>query len=167
MSTFGKGLFQAVAYALFMSVVGFLSTEPGYTYLLDDQAELKLAFKHAAQRREKCHKRTHKELMKLAPNMRGANKCSRERSPLLVSLLLDGNELANKVYPPPGIHGDGSAYVYEKFSFPAGEHLLTLHMRDSTRSEGYDYTTQKRILFKPSQALVIGFNGSTKEFFFY
>ncbi len=105
--------------------------------------------------------------MQLAPNMRGSKVCSRERSSLLVSLLLDGNRLAKKVYPPPGIHGDGSAYVYEKYSLPAGEHLLTIQMRDTKRTEGYDHTLESRVTFEPSQALVIGFDGSKNGFIFY
>lgn len=167
MINLGKWLLQAVAYMLFFAVVGYFSTEPAYTYLPEGQAELKLAFKHAAKRQEKCRKRSHEELMQLAPNMRAANACSRQRSPLLVELLLDGNRLAKKVYTPPGLHGDGAAYVYEKFSLPSGEHLLTIHMRDTIKTEGYDHTLEKRVMFESSQALVVGFDGSKNGFIFY
>lgn len=167
MNALSKGMGQAVAYGLFCSVVAYWATDPVYSYLPADRAEIKLAFKHAAQRREKCHKRTHEELMKLAPNMRGANRCSRQRSPLLIELLVDDRPLAKTVYPPPGIHEDGSAYVYEKYRVSLGKHRLTLRMRDTMRTTGYDHRLTQEIVVEAGQALVIGFDGSKNGFVFY
>ncbi len=160
-------LAQVVIYTLFCAVIYYLSTDPVYYYLQPDQAELKLAFQHAAQRKEKCRKRTREELMKLPPNMRRAKECSRARAPLTVKLLLDGDLLAEKTFNAPGLHDDGAAYVYTKFPLPAGEHQLSVRMIDSVREEGYDYAADRRVALKPGQALVVGFNHESKKFIFY
>ena len=158
---------QALIYILFCAPLYYYSNSPTHYYLEINQAEVKLAFKHAAKRKEKCRKRTRKELAKLAPNMRRAQECTRERSLLLVELLLDGNLLAKKSFTPPGLHNDGSAYVYAKFPVPIGSHHLSIRMRDSNRDEGFDYTEEKQFTFKSGASLVIGFDGAAKHFIFY
>ncbi|MBF0107992.1 MAG: hypothetical protein HQL76_02285 [Magnetococcales bacterium] len=158
---------QAVFYTAFFTLVYIFSVSPGYHYLEPGRAELKLAFKHAAQRMEACRERSREELQRLAPNMRKPKECSRKRAPLLVELLLDGNILASKTFPPPGIQDDGTAYVYAKYPIPDGDHRLSIRMRDSNRSEGFDYVEEKQIVTRTSTSLVIGFDGAANRFIFY
>ena len=158
---------QPLIYVIFCAPIFYLSDSPAYQYLQPGQAELKLAFKHAAQRKEECRSRSREELQKMAPNMRKAKDCSRERSDMLVELLLNGNVIATKVFPPPGLHRDGSAYVYAKFPLPVGNHLLTIRMRDSVRDEGFDYKAERDVSLVEGQSLVVGFDGAANKFIFY
>lgn len=151
-------LFQGVFWALFLSVVYYFSVAPPYNYLSPDQAEIKLAFKHAGQPVEPCVKRTRAELMKLPPNMRRTQKCTRERSPLEMEIIINGEMFAKKTAQPGGVHQDMAVYVYEKFPVPSGELDLIFRMSDSVREEGYNFVKQEKVNITPGRALVIGFD---------
>ncbi|MBF0425337.1 MAG: hypothetical protein HQL66_05930 [Magnetococcales bacterium] len=163
----GSYLFQAVAYALFAVVIAYFSTDPAYHYLRPGEAEVRLAFKHAAALREPCHKRTQEELLKLPPNMRKPMACSRARSPIVVELEMDGKNLARATFPAPGLHGDGSAFVYDKFPVPVGEHLLTVRMNDSVTATGFPFQVSEKRVLQPGQLLVIGFDDTLQTFTFH
>lgn len=162
-----KYLFQALFYLAFCAVVYLFSVWPPYHYLQPDQGEIKISFKHAGENVEPCHERTREELMKLPPNMRKARQCTRERSPLVLELHLDGKMLASRTYRPSGLSRDGTAFVYAKFPVPAGEHRLTVRMQDSVREKDKYYTGEKRLNLAPGQAMVLGFVGESKEFTFH
>lgn len=157
---------QVVAYLLFFGVIYFLSNSPAYYYLQPGQAEIKLAFKHTSQRVQECHKRTQEELMKLPPNMRRPQDCPRNRAPIYIELLLDDQFLATRTFVSPGLSHDMATFVYAKFALPAGRHKLTVRMRDSIRTEGFDYADETTRDWVPGQAIVIGFKKVTEEFTF-
>ncbi len=156
-------LMQAICYAAFCAVVFYFSTAPAYQYLDADKAEILMAFKHPTQRQAVCHQRTSEELKALPPNMRRPQDCPRERSPLIIDVSLDGTPVAHQAFVSPGIHKDGAVFVYAKLFIPAGEHRLLVAMRDSMR-EGYDYTLEQPLSFRPGQMLVIGFNENEDRF---
>ncbi|MBF0455844.1 MAG: hypothetical protein HQL72_13645 [Magnetococcales bacterium] len=157
---------QAVAYTLFCALIYFFSTAPAYTYLESDQAEIKLAFKHASKRVHECVKRSRKELMKLPPNMRKTNDCPRERAIVQVTIYLDGKRIADKKFVPPGLHQDATVFAYAKLPLPVGDHVLSVEMRDSARTEGYDYKKEASMSITTGQALVVGFDGVNNELTF-
>ncbi|MEO5352415.1 MAG: hypothetical protein H7835_04295 [Magnetococcus sp. XQGC-1] len=156
-------LLQGFCYAAFCGVVYYFSTSPVYQYLGAGEAEILVAFKHPTQRREACHQRTAEELQQLPPNMRRAQDCPRERAPLVLDIALDGRSVLHKEFVSPGIHRDGSIFVYAKFFIPAGAHQLQMQMRDSVR-EGYDYRLERRFDFQPGQMLVVGFDENASDF---
>ncbi|MBF0184765.1 MAG: hypothetical protein HQM06_10310 [Magnetococcales bacterium] len=156
-------LMQGVFYAAFCGVVYYFSTSPRYQYLDADKSEIMVAFKHPTKRKEVCHERTAEELQKLPPNMRRPQDCPRERADLSIRFSLDGKEVANKSFVSPGIHRDGSVFVYAKFFIPAGEHRFKVEMRDSVQ-EGYDFTLEQPITFKPGQMLLVSFDENTDKF---
>ncbi|WP_130470878.1 hypothetical protein [Candidatus Magnetaquicoccus inordinatus] len=156
-------LMQGLFYAAFCGVIFYLSTSPRYQYLDVDKAEIMVAFKHPTKRKELCHERTAEELQKLPPNMRRQQDCPRERSPLVIRFSLDGTMVQHKEFRAPGIHRDGATFVYAKFFIPAGEHRFKVEMRDSMQ-EGYDYTMEQPITFRPGQMLVVGFDENVDKF---
>ncbi|MBF0611358.1 MAG: hypothetical protein G8345_04000 [Magnetococcales bacterium] len=160
-------LFQAVFYLCFCALVYALSVWPPYQYLRPDQGEIKISFKHSGQHVEPCRELSKEELMKLPPNMRKATKCSRERSPLQLELLLDGKLLAKRSYRPSGLSRDGASFVYAKFPVPAGSHRLTIQMNDSVREPDSRLAGEKQLKLTPGQALVIGFDSVDKTFTFH
>lgn len=149
---------QALGYVVFVGLVGYFSNSPAYTHLAADQALIKLSFSHKGQRIAECRQRSAEELAKLAPNMRVAMDCPRERSPITVELELDGQLVHQQTLKPTGLSRDGVSYLYKRFPVLAGEHHLTLRLRDSVHIEGFNYERVADVDLAPAQVLVIDFN---------
>ncbi|MBF0096893.1 MAG: hypothetical protein HQM04_01225 [Magnetococcales bacterium] len=156
-------LLQALFYTAFCGVIYYFSTAPRYQYLEADKSEIMVAFKHPTKRKAVCHERTAEELQKLPPNMRRPQDCPRERAPLAMRFSLDGQIVAQKTFQSPGIHQDGAVFVYAKFFIPAGDHRFKVEMRDSMQ-EGFDFTLEQPISFKPGQMLLVSFDENSDTF---
>ena len=157
---------QAIAYALFAVAIGYFATRPAYTHLDPDKALIKLSFSHAGQRKGDCRRLTPEELAELAPNMRRPLDCPRERLPLRVELLLDGETLFRGALPPSGLAGDGASTVYRKFPVTSGQHRLTARLRDTARTEGFDYESERDVVLDPRQIFVVDFKAALGGFIF-
>ncbi|MDR2240293.1 MAG: hypothetical protein LBE33_07620 [Zoogloeaceae bacterium] len=146
---------QVVFYGLFAVIIGYFSTSPDYTHLEPDKALIKLSFSTHGEPVGECRDRTPEELAKLAPNMRKARVCPRERSPITVKIDLDGHSLFEGVAPPTGLSKDGTSNIYRRFEVPAGEHLLSVKMNDNVRIQDFNYIKEERLTLQPAQILVI------------
>ena len=149
---------QAVCYAAFVAVVGYFSTSPAYVHLPSGDALVKLSFQHAGQRKVACRERTAEELAKLAPNMRAAQVCERERAPITVEVEMDGRPLFAVVAPPTGLARDGAATVYRRAAVQAGEHRFVAKLKDTTTGD-FNFVAERAIDLKPGRVLVIDFDG--------
>ncbi|MCP4696515.1 MAG: hypothetical protein GY862_06670 [Gammaproteobacteria bacterium] len=155
---------QVLNYAMFMGIVGYFSASPTYRHLAPEQAVITLAFGHAGQPVRECRRRTPEELAKLPPNMRNPMDCPRKRSPLEVELRMDEQLMLQEVYPPAGLSGDGGVDVYRRMKVPAGRHRLSVRMKDSVRSEGFNYVQETDVDLAPAQKLVIEFKAESGAF---
>ncbi len=155
---------QGVVYALCAAAVGYLSASPVYRQFPDDSAQIKLSFRHGASRVEDCKRLTPEEIAKLPANERRPNTCARERMAITVRLLVDGAVLFDEVLQPTGLSGDGPAEAYRKFMVPAGKHRLEAQLRDSKRSEGYDYEKTIDLDLVPQQSVAIDFKADQGGF---
>jgi hypothetical protein len=151
---------QAVCYAAFIAVVGYFATSPPYVHLPAGEALVKLSFQHAGERKEPCRERTPEELAKLAPNMRAASVCTRERVPVEVEIEMDGKPLFAAVLPPSGLSRDGASTIYRRVAVPAGTHRVVAKMKDAP-APGFGHVAERTIDLKPGRVLVIDFD--TKE----
>lgn len=157
---------QAVVYLVLVLILGYFSDRPGYTHFPPDMALIKLALVHGADRREPCRELSPEELAELPANMRRAQKCTRERLPVLIELSLDGELLYRASLPPTGLASDGPSRAYERFAVPPGRHELVARLRDSRRSEGFDYEGRIEVELEPAQSLAIAFRAETGGFIF-
>ncbi len=148
---------QALCYAAFMAVVGYFATSPAYVHLPASDALVKLSFQHAGQRKVACRERTAEELAKLAPNMRAAQVCERERAPVTVEIDMDGKPLFAVVAPPTGLSRDGAATVYRRIAVPAGEHRFVARLKDAVNGD-FAFVGDRAIDLKPGRVLVIDFD---------
>ena len=156
---------QALCYAAFMAVVGFFSTSPPYVHLRDGEALVKLSLQHAGQRKLACRERSAEELAKLAPNMRAATDCPRERAPVAVAIEMDGQPLFEAVAPPSGFARDGVSNIYRRIAVPAGEHRFVARLADT--ADGSLAQTRERIVdLKPGGVLVIDFDSNAGGWLF-
>jgi hypothetical protein len=158
-------LFQLALYVPLMALIGYFSSYPEFTLVPEDRALVRLSFVHAGQRVQECRERTPEELAKLAPNMRAALDCPRERSPLLVELELDGRVILRREAAPAGLKRDGASAVYHRMTVPAGTHKLVARLRDRAGGD-FNYVREASLELAPGASFVIDFNASQGGFLF-
>jgi len=154
---FLRYLLQAFNYAIFMVIVWYFATSPSVRVIGDDEAMVVIAFPHAGDTREECRKLTQEELMKLPPNMRKPEDCPRERSPIILEAMLDGESIFSKTMLPPGIFKDGSVNVYYRSKIPVGKHTFEIKMDDSVRKQGFNHQFTQDIDLETAQILLVEF----------
>jgi len=155
---------QALAYAAFAVLVGYFAAAPAYSPTDATKAEIKLSFSHGGARVQECRRYTQEELARIAPNMRRPMDCPRERVPLVVELDLDGAPLFRATLPPTGAWKDGQSSVYRRFVVNPGTYQLTMRLRDSRRTEGFDHQKTVAITLIPRQNLVVDFRADKGGF---
>ena len=161
-----KYLLQALAYVAFIVVVGFLSVAPRYQHADPDKAVIKIAFSHAAERKEPCRQLTPEEIARLAPNMRRPTQCGRERLPVLVELEMDGEVIYRAEEIATGLWNDGPSTIYRKFTVAPGTYELVARLRDKRDTVGFDYEQQATVELTAGQNFVVGFRSETGGFRF-
>jgi hypothetical protein len=150
-------LLQVINYSVFMGMIWYFSTSPAVRLIGDDEARITIAFAHAGQLREACRMLSQEELNKLPPNMRKLDDCPRERSPVTIEALLDGEPIYQAILQPPGLFGDGGVDVFYSSKILAGDHRLSLKMNDSVRVEGFNHSFEQQVSVDPAQILLVGF----------
>jgi hypothetical protein len=157
---------QVLLYAAFAVGVGYFSIAPAYRYADPGTATIKLSLSHAANRVEECVQLTPDEINARAMKGESPNECSRERLPLAVELDIDGASVLSLTAAPTGLWNDGPAAVYERFSIAAGEHAITVRLRDSARTSGWDYEYSENVTLVPDRYFTITFRAETGGFVF-
>lgn len=156
---------QLALYLPLMASLGYFSTEPRFAVVAPGEALVRVSFIHATERRQPCRERSAEELAKLAPNMRAAQDCPRERSPLLVELELDGKLILRREVEPSGLRRDGNAAVYERLTLPAGRHRIVARLRDRPEG-GFNYVKEETVELAAGRTLIIDFNAARGGFAF-
>ena len=156
---------QLALYVPLMALIGYFSTEPRFSALGPDEALLRLSFIHAAERKQACRERTPEELAKLAPNMRAALDCPRERALLLVELEVDGRISLRREVRPSGVQRDGNATVYHRLPLAAGRHRIVARLRDRP-GEGFNFVGETTLELAPGAVLLIDFSKAQGGFLF-
>ncbi|MBS0338389.1 MAG: hypothetical protein JSS40_16620 [Proteobacteria bacterium] len=149
---------QGALYMLFALFIGVFSTWPAYRHLPADQALIKLSFTHNGKRVSECRQLSPAELAKLPPNMRAPMQCPRERVPVVVELDIDGVQSVRHSASPSGLSKDGASAVYRRLPVAAGQHRITVRLKDSPGPAAFDYSRDESVTLKPAQVLVIDFD---------
>jgi hypothetical protein len=157
---------QIIAFMPFAFGLAYFSNSPSYTYHDPEMALIMVSFSHAAKRVEECRRFTPEEIAALAPNMRRPMDCPRERLPLHVEVIMDGNILLSKSYNPTGLSKDGSASVYESIPVEPGQHQIVAKLRDSHRQDGFDHESNVSFSLNPKELFVIDFREELGGFYF-
>lgn len=157
---------QAVVYAGMALWLGHFANRPVYTHVPPDNALIKLSVVHGAQRKGKCRKRTQEELEAMNPNMRTPLDCPRERLPIHIAIILDGELLYDESVRAAGLAQGGTTRVYQRFVVDSGPHELVARMVDSARTEGYDFERKATIELFPQENFVIDFRAESGGFLF-
>jgi hypothetical protein len=156
---------QLVLYVPLMAIIGYFSTQPRFSPIGPDEALVRVSLIHAGQRKHECRQRSAEELAKLAPNMRAALDCPRERADVLVELELDGTTVLRREVEPAGFQHDGNAVLYQRLAVPAGPHRIVVRLRD--RAEGdFNYVKEQTVELDAGRVLLIDFNAAQGGFVF-
>lgn len=148
---------QALLYGCFAVAVGVLSRWPTYHPLPPDTAQIKVSFLQHGQRLQECRPYTDAEKAKMAPNMRKAMKCERERSPVHIEVDIDGQSVLSHTANPSGLSHDGASSMYQRLDVPAGERRITVRFQDKLGSADAIQQAEKVVNLKPAQVLVIDY----------
>ena len=149
---------QALLYGSFALALGVFSRWPVYHPLPDGMAQVKVSFIHHGALLAECRPYTAEEQAKMAPNMRKAMKCERERSPVHIEVDIDGQAVLNQTAPPAGLSRDGASTLYHRFNIAAGDHRVSVRFKDSQSPAAKAYQLDETITLRPAQVLVIDFN---------
>lgn len=147
---------QAVLYGTFAAALGYFSTAPAFEPLPPGYALIRLSLNHAGQRKVACRIRSAEELAKLAPNMRAAEDCPRERAPVRVKVELDGKPVADIVASPAGLSRDGASVAYRRLPVPAGTHRLRVRLADDAAAT-FDRVREEQVRLEAGRVLLIDF----------
>lgn len=157
---------QAALYAVFAGVVALFSSWPTFRSLQADEGLVTIGIAHHGQRLQPCQEQSLEELARLPPNMRVPSRCPRERAPLLVEVDIDGKTVFRQSAKASGLSRDGAAKLYRRMPVAAGRHQITVRLRDSSRSQGFDYVRQEQIELQPAEILVVDFDSEQRELTF-
>lgn len=157
---------QLIAYTAFAATIGYFSFLPAYSPLDEGLALVKLSFSHGGKRVEECRTLTPDEIAALPPNERRPNTCARERQPVVVEMLVDGQIVYSESLRAAGIAKDGPSTAYATVELPVGEHRLDVRLRDSARESGFDYERSTTLTFLSRQIFVIDFHAQSGGFEF-
>ncbi len=81
-----------------------------------------------------------------------------------MQLLLGDTVIYDEVLAPTGLSHDGPARVYRKFQVPPGKREITARLRDTARTEGFDYERRMSIELAPQQNLAVDFRSDLGTF---
>ncbi len=158
---------QALVYGVIAVLLGYFADSPVYERFPEDQGQLTLNIAHAGERLGDCRRLTAEEIAALPPSQRKPMICEdRGRQPVVIEVELNGELLVGEAVPPSGLFGDGPSQLYVNFVVPSGRHRLVARLRDSDRTEGFDYTREETVDIAPRQRLVIEFQAEFGGFIF-
>ncbi|MBL1143088.1 MAG: hypothetical protein HND53_13765 [Proteobacteria bacterium] len=157
---------QIIAFIPFAMGIGYFSDSPSYTYHDPEKALIMVSFSHASEHKDECRRFSQEELSAMAPNMRRPMDCSRERVPVYIELMMDGQNLLSQSYNPTGLAKDGAASIYESIPVEPGQHEISVKLRDSSRESGFDYEGNVSINLDAKELFVIDFRKDHNGFNF-
>lgn len=157
---------MAILWGLLALLLGYFSNRPSYRHLAADAATIKLSLRHAGQLVGECRERSVEEMANLPANMRTPLICPRERSPLVLEMMFDGELVLSETLPARGLHSDGRASIYRRITVPAGKVEVTVRLKDQIASEDFQYQSAQSVDLPPGANLVIDFDGQAGEFQF-
>ncbi len=166
MTKFLKSVLQAAAYLAFALFIAWFAKDPAFRYADPQVASVKLSLSHAAKLVKPCVPLTQEQIAELAANMRRTEACERERLPLVLEMDVDGETVIELVAQPSGLWNDGPASVYERFDLAAGLHRISVRLRDTARTAGWDYEKTTDVVLEPGRYFSITFKQATGEFNF-
>lgn len=153
-----RWLTQALLYGAFALAVGVLSHWPPFRQLGANESLLRLSMLHAGVPLHDCRARSPEELARIAPHMRTALDCPRERSPVRVRVALDDRVLLDESFPASGLARDGAAAAYRRLAIPAGPHRLRVAFNDDARHPDALSTAERDVQLAPGQVVLIDFD---------
>ena len=125
---------QIIFFALLMWLVGYLSIFPKISVHDEQETELRLVVRHSGRVIGECTAVSEKELQNLPANMQRLVNCPREKSPMLVELVVDHELSFESLVTPSGLHNDGVLAEFKVFTLKTG----TRHIHATATSNTHE-----------------------------
>lgn len=148
---------QALMYALFFLPLVYLTHQPQHRHVAEGMAVLKVAVRHAGAIIGECTPIAGAGTASRGSNLQQVEICPRERSPLEIQVLLNGETLYQDTVAGSGLHSDGVASMYQRFVVPSGKHHLELLLNDDVVAQGNTWRLEQDIELQPAQVMVATF----------
>ena len=129
-------------------------------------AVVKLSLRHTSQLIGECQTLSEEALARLPANMRHAELCPRERSPVDIQLLINDEEVLHETIIPSDFQKDGRANFYRRLTMPKGQYTLTVRMRDNVELAHFNYASVHALNLNEGEVLVIDFDPDSQMFSF-
>jgi len=149
---------RLAGYACCGAALAYCSAAPSYTQLPPDAALVRLSMTIAGTRLQACRPLSAAELERLPPNMRHAEQCPRERSPVRVRLLVDGAPLVDEVLYPRGLARDGAATIYRRIVVRAGRHRIQASVNEDVRQDAFQHVAAVSAELAPGRVMTVDFD---------
>jgi len=146
-----------LAWGAFGALIVMLSHAPSIAPLPEGAAMLQVSIAHAGARLAPCRRLSAAELAARAPNMRAPEICPRGRSPVRVTVALDGRVLVDEILAPSGLARDGTSTLYRRLAVPAGAHRLTVRVLDDLRRPERAFERSATLKLAPGGVLSVDF----------
>jgi hypothetical protein len=152
-----KRVLQVLVISLMLAAIGYFADSPAYRVLDDIETEIKLVVRHSGKLIGECTAYSPEEIAEQAANMRRALSCPREKSPLLVELLIGDEVIYENTVHPSGIHSDGVIALYKNFHVPKGTASIELRVKDRASAEEYSHRMREDLQLTSASILVVEF----------
>lgn len=123
----------------------------------EQEPQLVVSFKHPGALTEVASGPTPEELERLPVHMRPQRTTERRRAEVRLKVVVDGEILLEKSYPPSGLWGDGPSVALEEFSVSEGLRRVELFMSDDG-GEAWNLRAAQDLLFEPRARCVALFD---------
>lgn len=126
--------------------------------LPDEMTEMQLVIRYSGKLLGECQAVSGVEMEELAPNMRRAMVCPREKSPVYAELRIGGKLYFRDTIMPSGLHNDGVVAAYAQIPVRTGTAMVSLRVRDDRRVEGFTHTFEQPVELGVDSVVTIHFD---------
>jgi len=148
---------QLLFYLCLFTLVGYFSDSPVYQYNDAESAELELAVRFSGTRLGVCETLTAADVAELAPNMKVALVCPREKSPLSLRLYVNEDLLLAERLLPSGIHGDGVIASYKRLVLEPGTWDLRIEVDSNNQESVLEHEFEQTIETHAADSWLLSF----------
>ncbi len=157
----GPGPARKIAAAIMLAgalgVVTWVFSGLPYRTPHSPEPELVVSFSHGGAILEP-RKLTKEELEKRLPHMRAQASVARERVPVRLRVLVDGQVVLDQSFQPKGLSKDGPSVAIARLPMTLGPHALRIEMADTTDREAWTKRWNETVSFESNRTRVVLFD---------
>lgn len=156
-----RAFVAGVALSLASSAVTGAASTLSYSSRDATGPELVVSFKHAGERDMHCHRLSEAEKARLPLHMRRDEVCERGRGDIRLRVLVDGQLVHARSYPPRGLFGDGSSVALVRLPITEGQHHVNVSIGVAADANTWKFESDHALQFGRRERHVVLFDRGT------